>query len=299
MDTMNNYSTSEEIEKYRQSGRILAEVQEKTAKKITVGASILETAVFAEDLIRDLGGQPAFPCNLSRNEDAAHYTPGANDTSVFGEDMVKLDIGVHIDGYIADAAITIDLSDHPELVEASKAALESAIDIVHAGVDTREIGAVIEKTIGEFGYKPISNLTGHGLLQYQSHAPPAIPNIATRSGTILQEGQVIAIEPFATAGAGRVKDTSKWEIYHIKTEKPALPRIPRARALLKEMMEYKTLPFAKRYFSGEKIDFTFRQLTKSGIIEPYPILRETTGALVSQAEHTMIVTEDGCEVTTR
>jgi methionyl aminopeptidase len=295
---MNTHYTSEEIEKYRQAGKILAEVREQTAKRITVGASILETAVFSENLIRDLGGQPAFPCNLSLNEDAAHYTPGADDTAVFGEDMVKLDIGVHVDGYIADSALTVDLSDHPELVDASKAALESAIGVIHAGIDTREIGAAIEEAIGEFGYRPISNLTGHGLAQYLAHVPPSIPNIHTRTGTVLYEGQVVAIEPFATEGEGKVRDATRWEIYHITTENPQLPRIPRARTLLKEMMEYKTLPFARRWFSGEKIDLTFRQLTKAGLIKPYPILREVTGALVSQAEHTVIVTENGCEVTT-
>ncbi len=295
---MNTYYTSEEIEKYRQAGKILAEVREQTAKRITVGASILETAAFSENLIRDLGGQPAFPCNLSLNEDAAHYTPGADDTAVFGEDMVKLDIGVHVDGYIADAAMTVDLSDHPELVDASRAALESAIDVIHAGIDTREIGAAIEETIVDFGYRPISNLTGHGLAQYQAHAPPSIPNVHARTGTVLYDGQVVAIEPFATEGEGKVRDATRWEIYHVTTENPQLPRIPRARTLLKEMMEYKTLPFARRWFSGEKIDLTFRQLTKAGLIKPYPILREVTGALVSQAEHTVIITEDGCEVTT-
>jgi methionyl aminopeptidase len=273
-------------------------VRERTAKRITVGASILETAVFSENLIRDLGGQPAFPCNLSLNEDAAHYTPGADDTAIFGEDMVKLDIGVHVDGYIADSAVTVDLSDHPELVDASRAALDSAIDLIHAGIDTREIGAVIEETIGELGYRPISNLTGHGLAQYQAHAQPSIPNIHARTGTVLHEGQVVAIEPFATEGEGKVRDLARWEIYHVTTEKPTLSRIPRARTLLKEMMGYKNLPFARRWFSGEKIDLTFRQLTKAGLIKPYPILREVTGALVSQAEHTVIVTENGCEVTT-
>ncbi len=212
--------------------------------------------------------------------------------------MVKLDIGVHVDGYIADSALTVDLSDHPELVDASKAALESAIGVIHAGIDTREIGAAIAEAIGEFGYRPISNLTGHGLAQYLAHVPPSIPNIHTRTGTVLYEGQVVAIEPFATEGEGKVRDATRWEIYHITTENPQLPRIPRARKLLAEMMEYKTLPFARRWFSGEKIDLTFRQLTKAGLIKPYPILREVTGALVSQAEHTVIVTENGCEVTT-
>ena len=199
---MNTYYTPEELGKYRQAGKILAEVRGQTAKRIVVGASILETAVFAENLTRDLGGQPAFPCNLSLNEDAAHYTPGTDDTAVFGEDMVKLDIGVHVDGYIADSATTVDLSDHPELVDASRTALESAIGMIHAGIDTREIGVAIEEAIGEFGYRPISNLTGHGLAQYQAHTSPSIPNVHIRTGTLLYDGQVVAIEPFATEGEG-------------------------------------------------------------------------------------------------
>ncbi len=290
-------SENEEIlEKYRLAGRILSEVRAEAAKMVTVGESLLKVAEFTENLILEKGGEPAFPVNISRNDEAAHSTPSFNDKSVFGNDMVKLDIGVHIDGYIADTAITVDLSGNPKLVEAANAALEEAIKFIHAGVNTSDIGGVIVDTISSFGFKPIINLTGHGLAQYIQHAPPAIPNKRMPGGVILETGDVIAIEPFATNGAGKIRDAGNAEIYHVVSDRPV--RHPSARALMQQIEKYKTLPFAKRWL-GERVDFALVQLVKAHIIQPYPILKEVQGGLISQAEHTIIVTEDGCEVITR
>src|SRR3972149_8203936 len=119
------------IEKYRKAGKILSEVRKETAKKVKEGVSVLSVAQFAEDMIRERGGDPAFPVNISRNDEAAHSTPSPDDKSVFGKDMVKLDIGVHIDGYIADPAVTVDLSGNPDLVEAAEAALGRALKFIH------------------------------------------------------------------------------------------------------------------------------------------------------------------------
>jgi methionyl aminopeptidase len=284
------------LEKYMRAGKILSEVRAETAKKVKKGATLLSVAEFAENLIREKGGQPAFPVNISRNDEAAHSTPCFDDESVFGEDMVKLDIGVHIDGYIADTAITVDLSDHPELVKASEKALADAIKFIHAGVNTVDIGGVIEDAITSFGYKPVVNLTGHGLAQYIQHAPPAIPNKKMPHGVVLEEGDIIAIEPFATDGAGKIYDAGNAEIYHLVSERPI--RLPSARKLLEKILEYKTLPFAKRWL-GSNVDFAMLALVKANIIMPYPILKEVDGGLISQAEHSLIVTADGCEVFTK
>lgn len=234
--------------------------------------------------------------NISRNDEAAHSTPSFGDKAVFGEDMVKLDIGVHIDGYIADTAVTVDLSGNPELVAASESALAEAIKLIRAGVNTSDIGGAIEDAIGSFGYRPVINLTGHGLEQYIQHAPPAIPNKRMPHGVILDEGDIVAIEPFATDGAGKIYDAGNAEIYHLVSDKPV--RHPSARKLLEEIKKYKTLPFAKRWL-GNNIDFAMVQLVKANIIRPYPVLKEIEGGLISQAEHTVIVTADGCEVITR
>lgn len=289
-------SKEEILEKYRQAGKILSNVRKEAAKKIDVGVSLLEVADFAENLIREQGAEPAFPCNISRNDEAAHATPCLDDKTVFENDMVKLDIGVHIDGYIADTAVTIDLSDHPDLVEASKKALSMAIEIVKEGTNTADIGEVIEKTINEFGYKPVMNLTGHGLGRYNQHAPPSIPNKKIKRGITLKEGDVIAIEPFATDGAGRVSDRGLPEIFSVVKVKPVRSR--EARELLKEIEKYQKLPFAKRWLLSDRLDFSIKQLERLKILHSYPVLKDDGGGLVSQAEHTMIVQKDGCEVTT-
>ena len=289
---------AEILEKYRRAGRILAEVLAEAKPKIETGACLLDVANYVEEAIRRRGALPAFPCNISLDRNAAHYTPMPHDASRFAENMVKLDVGVHVDGYIADAAITVDLSGHDKLVEASRAALDAALEIIKPGVSTAEIGKVIEETINGYGYKPVSNLTGHGLSRYLAHDEPAVPNKAMEKGVILKEGDIIAIEPFATDGSGRISEGPVNEIYGLSAPRPV--RLAAARALLKEIQEsYRTLPFARRWLKGDRTEFALMQLLRSGALHRYPVLWEVEGALVSQAEHTVIILENQCEVITR
>lgn len=286
------------LEKYRRAGRILAEVLAEAGPRVQPGALLLDVANFVEDLIRSKGAKPAFPCNISLDRNAAHYTPSPQDSSRFGENMVKLDVGVHVDGYIADSAITVDLSGHDKLVEASRAALQAALEIIGPGTDTAQIGKVIEEAITGYGYRPVYNLTGHGLSRYLAHDEPAVPNKSMEKGTILKEGDVIAIEPFATNGSGRISEAQINEIYGLSVVRPV--RLPAARTLLKEISEeYRTLPFARRWLKGDRAEYALMQLLRSGSVHRYPVLWEVEGALVSQAEHTVVVLEKGCEVITR
>lgn len=293
-----NQKMEEIFEKHRAAGKILSQVRQEARDRVKVGASLLEVAEFVEQRTVELGGLPAFPCNISRNDEAAHATPKAGDESVFKEDVVKIDLGVHIDGYIADSAITVDLTGkNADLVKASEDALQAAIDVIRDGVNTAQIGNVIEDTIEGHGFKPVMNLTGHGLSQYITHNPPSIPNRHIDHGVDLHEGDVIAIEPFATDGAGKIADGSWAEIYHVIAKKPV--RLPAARKVLKELEQYRTLPFAKRWLKSERLDFALNQLERAGVVRSYPVLKEVAGGLVSQAEHTVIVTADGCEIITK
>jgi len=288
---------SEAHEKYREAGEILATVREEAAERVTVGATQLEVAEFAEERVRELGGGLAFPVNISVDEEASHATPARDDTTEFGEEMVCLDIGVHVDGYIADAAVTVDLTDTPELVEASEEALEAALDAVEPGVHTGEIGREIGETIDAHGYNPIVNLTGHGLDQYDAHTAPNVPNRPVETGVELEPGDVLAIEPFATDGRGKVGEGSKTDIYEVVGD--ARVRDRTARSVLEEAEEFDGLPFAERWLDTKRAQMGLRRLEMSNVVRSYPVLKEEAGTLVSQAEHTLIVTEDGCEVTTR
>jgi len=287
------------LDKYRAAGRILAEVKEGAIERVKEGALLLEVAEFVEQSIREKGAEPAFPCNISRNEEAAHATPSIDDETVFGKDLVKIDIGLHVDGYIADSAVTVDLTggENAELVGAAEAALNAAIKIIRDGISTAEIGDVIENAIRERGYKPVVNLSGHGLARYNAHTPPTIPNVRYEHGVVLKENDVVAIEPFATDGAGKVVEGGTVEIYGLLKAKPV--RVSEAKKLLKEIEKYQGLPFAKRWLPRERLDLALRTLKNAGALREYPVLREEGGGLVSQAEHTVIVTKDGCEVTTK
>jgi len=288
------------LEKHRSAGRILAEVRKEASVLIKEGNSLLEVAEFVESNTREKGGEPAFPCNISRNDEAAHATPSIDDKAVFGKnDLVKLDIGVHIDGYIGDSAVTVDLSgNYDGLVKASEAALNEAIKIIRDGVSTIEIGEVIENTIREQGYKPVVNLSGHGLSKYNSHAPPTIPNVKYEHGLILKENDVVAIEPFATDGGGKVVESGNAEIYSLIKPKPV--RMREAKKLLEEIKKYQGLPFAKRWLPQDRLELALRALENTkGVLRDYPVLREEEKGMVSQAEHTVIIKKDDCEVITK
>jgi methionyl aminopeptidase len=290
--------SDESYEKHREAGEILATVREETADRVEVGTAHLEIAAFAEERIRELGGQPAFPVNISIDEEAAHRTPEPGDDATFGEEMINLDIGVHIDGWLADTAVTVDLSGNPELAEASAEALDAALEVVEPGVETGEIGAELEDVIDGYGFNPVVNLSGHGLGHWDQHTDPNIPNRAVEQGVELEVGDVVAIEPFATDGGGKVNEGSSEEIYALERE--ASVRNRQARKALEQIVEeFKTLPFARRWLETDRAEMALRRLEQQNVVHGYPVLQEQAGFLVSQKEHTVIVTEDGCEVTTR
>lgn len=284
------------IEKHIEAGKILKTVKEEAVKMIKPGAKLLEVAEFVESRIRELGAEPAFPANISLNEDAAHCTPSKNDSRIFKEgDLVKLDIGAHIDGYIADTAITVDLGDNKDLVECANEALKRAIEVIEPGITTAEIGEAIENTAKEFGFNPVYNLTGHGFLPFVAHAPPSIYNFKTERGVKIEEGMVFAIEPFITPGQGRVVERREVEIYSVIALKPV--RMKMARELLVEVEKYRTLPFAKRWLNNPK-EIIISKLVREGVLREYPVLSEVSRKPVSQAEHTVVVRENGAEIIT-
>ena len=285
------------IEKYRTAGRIHSQVSKEAKEFVKSGVSITEIADLVEGRTRELGGLPAFPCNLSLNDGAAHYTALPDSDYILDKDIIKVDLGVHIDGYIADGAFTVDLSgEYGDLVKASEDALAAALDTVKAGVSTSVIGGVIEDTIHAADFNPVVNLTGHGVAKYEAHSDPTIPNKRIGKGVELNAGDFIAIEPFVTDGEGFVVDEPRKDIYRLVN--PKSTRVPAVRKVLDQIKEYGTLPFAKRWIQSDKLEYALMQLEKSNIIMGYHALREVSGGMVSQSEHTLIVTEDGCEIIT-
>ncbi|ASJ00581.1 type II methionyl aminopeptidase [Thermococcus gorgonarius] len=294
----------DEREALIKAGEIARQVKKEVMDLVKPGAKLYDIAEFVEKRIVELGGNPAFPCNLSINAQAAHYTPYKGDETTLKEgDYLKIDLGVHIDGYIADTAVTVRVGmEEDELMEAAREALENAIATVRAGVKIREIGKAIEETIRRNGFNPIVNLSGHKIERYKLHAGVSIPNVYRQNDTYeLKEGDVIAIEPFATTGAGQVIEVPPALIFMYLRDRP-VRNVHARRLLLKIKNEYKTLPFAYRWLQGflpeGQLKLALSQLEKAGAIYAYPILREIRGGMVAQFEHTVIVEKDGAYVTT-
>ncbi|MCK5113123.1 MAG: type II methionyl aminopeptidase, partial [Thermoplasmatales archaeon] len=195
-------------EKYLSAGKIASEARDFGINLIKTGGKFIEVAEKVESKILDSGAALSFPVNIAINDLAAHYSPRNDDELVFKRgDVVKLDVGSHIDGYIADTAITVEVETHnyKDMIKASSDALDAAINLMKAGINLSEIGKTVEKTITAYGFKPVDNLTGHNLEKYSLHSGLSVPNVSnafSRSKPKIDD--VLAIEPFATNGAGHV-----------------------------------------------------------------------------------------------
>ena len=283
------------IEDWIKAGRIAAEALAYGKSLIKPGARLLDVSDKVEARIFELGGKLAFPAQISCDHIAAHYCAEPNDTIIFDKQVVSLDVGVHVNGCIGDTALTVDLSgEHKDLIKASEEALKAAIALVRPGVTLNEIGKAVQEVIGSRGFSPVRNLSGHGLAPYQIHTKPSIPNFASGETYRLQEGQVIAIEPFATTGKGLIQEGGNATIFSVAAKRPS--RNPFSRTLLDDLDVYEGLPFTTRWLYRKhppvKVAFALRELVQTRSLVAYPPLVEVAHGLVSQAEHTVLVGEE-------
>lgn len=283
------------IAKYKKAGEIAKKVKEKGYELVKEGSSFLAIGDELEKLIYDLGAKPGFPVHLSINENAAHDIPRIKDPRIFQKgDLVKIDIGVHVGGYLADTAITkeVGTDKFKDLINASNDAVKAGVDSVKIGVKVTEIGKAIQEAIKKYDLVPITNLGGHLLEKYIIHGGCTIPNFNSGSDRVLEKGMAIAIEPFATNGIGRVIEGRASETFSLEEPKPV--RSPFARRILEHIeTRFLTLPFAKRWllkkFNHLIIESGMHELTRLDILHNYPILKEESNGMVSQAEHTVLV----------
>lgn len=291
-----------------QAGRIAADARDYGAALVKPGESCRRICESVETRIREMGAVPAFPCNISIDHVAAHYTPGLKDDCTVGDaGIVKLDVGAAVDGYIADTAVSIPLSPRDQgLVEASRAGLEAAMRVLKPGVRFYEIGKAVESIVRSRGFKVVRNLSGHTIERFTIHAGLSIPNHADRAAWIrrVQPGMTFAIEPFVTNGRGLVTDSSTVNIfaYTGRSVRKLVMGDVESRLLKHVIENYRTLPFTQRWLKGlagdDEIESALRLLSKRGVLHAYPVLVEAGRGLVAQSEHTFYATRGGVVVVT-
>lgn len=284
---------------YEAAGNIVKKIRADIIPFIKKDARLLDIAERVENEIINEGGRPAFPCTIAINEIASHVTPAKDDERIFkSSDLVKLDLGASLEGYIADAAFTVEIETdvHTKLVNASVKALTAGISAVRPGVYVGEIGRAIEQAASEEGFHVLKDLLGHSLLRYRLHGGLTIPNYDNGSDMRIREGDVLAIEPFVTPGSGVIKRVNGGNIYQLLRNGVIYAHGPEEKELLEYITEhYNTFPFAGRWLPGIN---GLEGLMKAACVKSYPIMIEADGAPVAQAESTVIVEHDGCRIIT-
>lgn len=291
------------LECVRKAGAIAGEARELGAGMVDDGISLVKVAEETEALILKRGAGLAFPVNISINEVAAHFTPNSKDDLIFHiGDVVKIDVGAHVDGFIGDTAMTVEVrtKNWIGLIESSRRALRMACDMIGDGTPVNAIGGTVKRSINESGYRPVSNLNGHEMKRFNLHAGLSIPNIDDGTTTRIRNDMIIAVEPFSTNGQGHVSNGKAGNIYRIIRDRPL--KDDKATQMFEAMKErFQGLPFCERWCEPINPDaaHTLKILLRHGVVSSYPILKEINGAVVSQAEHTLIIVNGKCEITTR
>jgi methionyl aminopeptidase len=293
------------IESLRKAGKIAQDVKKFIKPKIKIGAKAIDIISTTEGKIEELDGKCAFPVNLSINNIAAHYTSPLKDDGLTINDgnIVKIDLGVHVEGFIVDTAFSVNFNENKELeniIQATEVALEAAKMMAKPKVHTREMGKKIEDIVKGFKYNPIKELGGHQIERWTVHGEKSLPELGTQGGDIMEEGDVFSIEIFASTGEGTVHNTRNAFIYELN---PYAGRVPLRRKTSKQLLgfinkNYKTLPFAERWLAKEfrmGVAFGLQELVQQGKLQAHYVLAEKKGTFVAQSEETILITEDGFE----
>jgi len=294
--------TPETIQKILQAGKIASQVRRETAAKLQKpGFSYLQAMDEAEAQILKLGGQIAW-AQMAVNDIAAHYCPTEDDPSLTEQgQLIKVDIGVHIDGYIADNAMTIEVGSPPnsqnqkykDHIKAAQNALKAAIKLVKPGVELWQLGEAQMSEAEALGLTTVKNLSGHTIEQYKVHGGISIPSYNTKDKTQIKENTQIAIEPFVTEGTGLIKERGPATIFMIEKQRSTRSLYGQRILAHPIIKQQQTLPFTTRWLTrslGKSPALLgLKQLQQDGIIKPYPPLAEVSKGMVAQFEHSMIV----------
>lgn len=309
------------------SGLIHKQVREYLEDEVLAkseGMKLIDLANNIENKIKELTSYDpenplnagiAFPTGLSINNCAAHWTPNPGDTyqTLKKSDIIKIDYGVHVNGYITDGAFSFSLdSKFDTLIEASNEATYKGIELAGPDADLCDIGGEIQEVIESYEVnlngktyplKSIGNLCGHQIGQYKIHCGKPVPNIATSYDIgRMKEGEQYAIETFPTTGSGNViedKDPANWSHFmedymshnYDETQEKEGYR-------LKMDKRFKTLAFCKRWMKDDDLwdSKKFKKACKKGYYQEYPPLYDVNGSYVSQTEHSIFIMENGNQV---
>ncbi|EIJ87691.1 methionyl aminopeptidase [Nematocida parisii] len=295
-------------------------VRQNLQAQIRPGMTLLEMAEIVENGTKTVLGQGynkgiGFPTGLSLNSCAAHDSPNPKSHPVVlaANDILKVDFGTHVNGYIIDSAFTVCFNpDYDNLLLAARESVYECLKLAGPDAPIKDIADKAEEVIRSYELtidgrsvpiRPVTNLNGHSINQYKIHGGKYVPIIKNSGNkSRMLPGEFFAIETFATTGNGYVNE--KGDCSHYMISNPNVhSKLEGGKTLMKYIQNtFSTLPFCKRYIDPTEIksaDTYINYLTKIGGIDDYPPLYDSPGSLVSQFEHTLYVNESGIEVLSR
>ncbi|KAF2472806.1 methionine aminopeptidase 2-like protein [Lindgomyces ingoldianus] len=323
-----NNMDDEFLNDYRKAAEVHRQVRQHVQTIAKPGISMSQLAQEIEDGVRALTNHQgletgdalkagmAFPTGLCLNNIAAHWTPnpGAKETILQYDDILKVDFGVHVSGRIVDSAFTVAFNPvYDNLLAAVKAATNTGLK--EAGIDSRidHISEAIQEVMESYEVelnrkivpvKAVRNITGHNILRYKIHGDKQVPFVKTQTTQRMEEGDVFAIETFGSTGKAYLRDDIGVYGYGRNEHASAASlHHASAKSLLKTIDEnFGTLVFSRRYLEriGVKhYHLGMRSLVSNGIVESYAPLVDVPGSYVAQFEHTVLLRPNCKEVISR
>lgn len=296
-------------------GKLTKEIRKEVHEMTKEGMDITEIIDYVETKIFSKGYLPAFPCTVSVNDVAAHYTVFDEGYELKKGDLIKVDFGISEDGFITDNATTIEIgtNKYQKLMNANFDALNEVMEKAQIGVSMGELGKVVHDVATKNGFETIHNLCGHQIARNNLHCGLSVPNYDNGDSRIIEEGMQFAIEPFFTEGCTKVKNCGLSNIVHLINDKPV--RDPIAKKVLNHIREnFPILPFSKRWlvddivkrldsskqgFEKRKVLYALRILKSYNIIYEYEALATVDGSYVTQFEDAVVFVDDKKSIITR
>lgn len=297
---------------YKKASVIHKLVRKRLNEKIATGTKYLDLANYADEIITSFNGNMAFPLGISANNIAAHDTAMAiDDRCLKQNDIVKIDLGIHVNGCIIDSAYTkiVDASQetynfYEPLLLASQDSLYTGLALSGPDAILYEISEAIQEVIESYELedgtpiKPVIGLGGHDVLPYKVHGKKlilSVPNKEYQKDTRMEQGEFFALETFATTGTGKVHIGDLLSCNHFMLSDNKLKK-PND---LTHWIENKNnnLPFTQRQLKSQKnCEKDIKNSLKLKDVIAYPPLLEKVGKAVAQFEHTFYVGDCGIDI---
>lgn len=333
-ETELDLSNSDVVTKYKAAAEIANAALKVVVAECKVGAKLVHIANKGDALIEELASKVfkgkkidkgiAFPTCLSVNSVVGHYCPAADDATVLAEgDCVKIDLGAHIDGWIAVGAHTVILSAEPikgkdaDLLAATSACMEAALRTIRPGKKAKELAPVLEKIAASYGCSVVEGVLCHQMKQAVIDGHKTAPNrVAPIEGATPQqqaqaaaaaakegenefeEGEVWAVDVVLSTGVGsaRVLDEKATTVYKRALDVEYSLKMKASRAAFSEISRrFSTMPFSLRALSTPGARLGVIECVNHYLLQAYPVLHERAGERVAQLKTTVLLMPNGSD----